>query len=82
MPIVFPLLGRLVTGMLTLALGGLKMNRGHAQSLGLWHPLSGVGTPPTHDLGMVLITVARNTHTGYYSSILFMKSFMYIYARI
>ena len=63
MPIVCPFLGRIFTGMITSVLDILKMNWGHAQSLGTWHPMSEVGTPPPHNLGMVLRPVAGKKHT-------------------
>ena len=61
-PIVFTYLFCIIIGILTV-LVRLKMNRGYAQRLGIWHPLSEVGTPPPNNLGMVLITVAVNTYT-------------------
>ena len=63
MPIICPSLGRLVTGIISSALGSLKMNQRHAQSLGMRNPLSEVRTPPHHNRGMVLRLVAIKTHT-------------------
>ena len=62
MPIVCPLLGRIVAGMSNLALGGLKGNWGHVHILGLCHSLSEVVTSPPHNLGMFL-RPAKQIHT-------------------
>ena len=62
-PIFCPLLSRLFSGMITLKLDSLKMNRGHAYSLVLRHHLSEFGNPPPHNLCMLLRPVAGNTHS-------------------
>ena len=55
---------RLVTGMLTLALGSVKIDQGNAQILGICGPLTEVGTPPPHNSYRVHIPVAKaHTHT-------------------